>query len=107
MWWIIVAWVVFLLVGFAFNYGSSEANKRYDYYANQQKCLGKYIDSQTPAFVKYIGDDRREIQCNQYTLITIETTEDNRIKVWLDDDTNVLYDDLTHFNYDWRFEDEE
>lgn len=106
MWWIIIVWVVLALAVFAFNYGSSVKNKIYDYQSKQRIYFEKYVNSQIPTFVKYIGDGILELQCNQYTLITIETTKNNKIKVWLDDATNVLYDDLTHFNYDWRFEDE-
>ena len=86
--------------------GGEGNNDRYDYREKQQRYFDKYVNSKNPVFVKYLGNGILELQCNQYTLITIETTENNKIKVWLDDATNILYDDLTHFNYDWRFEDE-
>ena len=107
MWWIIIVWVVLTLFVLMFNYSAGKNNKMYDSYLLQRRCFDKYVNSKNPAFVKYIGDGILELQCNQYTLITIETTEDNKIRVWLDDATNVIYDDLKHLNYDWRFEDEE
>lgn len=106
MWWIIV-WVVLALVVVRFFYITGENNDKYDFNEKQQRCFDKYANSKNLVFVKYIGDGILELECNQYTLVTVETTEDNKIRVWLDDVTNILYDDLKHFNCDWRFEDDE
>lgn len=101
----IIAWVILVGIVLVFNYATSKNNEKYDRYIKQDICMKKYINSQKNVFVKYIGEDRNEIECNQYTLIVISITDDNKIKVELAD-TYILYDDLKHFNYDWRFEDD-
>ena len=104
--WFVIIWVTLLLFILALIYSAGKTNEEYDTYILQKKCFDKHVDSLALVFVKYIGDDRGKIKRNQCILITIDTTDDNKIKVGVDD-TYILYDDFEHFNYDWKFEDED
>lgn len=101
----VLCWIILLLFIMAFMYSADENSQEYDECLLQYVCFDKYINSKIPAFVQYVGDDRTEIQHNQYTLITIDYVDD-AIRVQLED-TYISYDDLEQFNYDWRFEDAE
>lgn len=98
-------WVVcyFCIVGFIllFMYSANKNNEIYDVYS----IMCRYIDGKKQAFVKYIGEDRLEICHNNYTLISIDMTDDDKIRVYLKD-TVVLYDDVKSFAKDWKFEED-
>lgn len=88
---------LFILV---FNYSASKNNESYDSHMLQERYFYKYIDSNSLVFVKYIGDDRCEIENGHYALITIDTTQDNKIAVGLDDGY-IFYDNYGQFKCDW------
>lgn len=101
----ILCWAIVALIVVLFMYSASKNNQEYDKYSLQRIYFDKYVDSQIPAFAQYVGDDRKEIRCNEYTLITIENSKNEKIKVNLED-SYIIYDNLQRFNYEWRFVDE-
>ena len=103
--WLIICIVLMLLI-LIFNYSASENNESYDSFILQKKYFDKYINSNSLIFVEYIGNDRCEVKHNQSVLIAIDTTDDNKVRVELDD-TYILYENFEHFNFDWRFRDDE
>lgn len=105
MGWILM-WVALLLLILAFNYSASQNNEEYDLYMLQKEYFDTYVNNDSLVLVKYIGDDRCEIKRNQHTLITIDTVDNDKIRVRLDD-IHIMYDDFKHFCCDWKFNDED
>lgn len=104
MWWII--WIMLVLIVLIFNYSAGKNNEAYDEHMFQQMYFDKCVDNDSLVFVKYVGNDRSEIKYGELTLTTISTTDNNMIKVNLDD-TYILYENFEDFNSDWRFRNSE
>lgn len=105
MWWIIVGITLTLFI-LSLNYSSSKDNEAYEFYISQKRSFDKHVNNDSLAFIKYIGKDRCEIKNGHYALITINTTDDNKITVGLDD-TIIVYDDFEQFKCDWIFNSED
>ena len=103
--WLIIIWISLMLFILTFNYSAGKNNESYDTFLFQQECFNRYVNNKTLVIVKYVGDGRNEIKRNQCVLITIDTTDDKKIRVKLDN-TYIFYDDFHHFNCDWKFQNE-
>ena len=101
-----IVWLILALLILIFNYSAGKNNEAYDSYVLQKGYFDTYVNNDSLIFARYIGEDRSEIDFNQYTLITVSTTDNDKIKVELDD-VHILYDDFKHFNSNWRFKDGE
>ena len=101
MWWIIIA-ITLALFTLSLNYSASKNNEAYDFYVTQKRCFDKHINNDSLVFVKYIGSDRNEIKHGHHALITINTTDDNKIAVELEGMV-IVYDDYEQFRCDWIF----
>ena len=99
-----IIWVVLVLFILIFIYSAGLNDKPNDSYIIQQKYFDRYVNNETLVSVKYVGDDICEIKQNEYTFVTISTTDNEQIKIEFRG-TYILYDDFEHFNCDWEIED--
>lgn len=103
--WLVICLILALFISL-FNYSASKNNEAYDFYTSQKRCFDRHVNNDSLVFVKYIGDDTNEIKHNHYAVVTISTTDDNKITVELND-TIIVYNDYEQFKCEWVFDNED
>lgn len=100
---IMIGMLLVILIGLLiFLYSAGKNNKYYEEGIAQVKCLNRYINSNNIAMLTYVGIDSDKIRQYENALATIETYEENKIKVTFNGHI-AIYDDNMKFFNEWRF----
>lgn len=97
---IVIVWVVLFILVMIFIYNSGVNNKLYDNYENFNRC----IEKQKPALLYFIGNNRENIEKNQYIIADIKL-ENGKVKVYYGQSI-VEYNNIQEFFDEWTFIDE-
>lgn len=101
-----IMWIMLVLFILVFNYSAGKNNESYDLNMFQKRCFDKYVNSGSLVFVKYIGSDECKVENGDYALVTIDTTDEDKILVGLNN-KYIQYDNFEQFKRNWKFNNED